>query len=125
MKKFLTYTTLFLLVLVSAAAGQALQSPNDETRYCATPTTVVRDPDGSIHRSATVIRHFRLAHPCPVTGLTIGACAGWSIDHVVPLECGGCDAVFNMQWLPNTIKSCAGTECKDRWEKRVYCKTAM
>lgn len=90
----------------------------EEQRYCGEPR---RDKNGVIVRSAAMHAAFRQSHPCPVTGLTTGACSGWSVDHVIPLDCGGCDAVSNMQWLPNAIKSCAGTLCKDRWESRIYC----
>ena len=100
-----------------AALGAPLQVMTDEERYCG----IHRDSTGKIIRSPAIVRDFRNVHPCPATGKTDGACAGWAIDHVVPLECGGCDAVSNMQWLPDAIKSCAGTVCKDRWEKRVYC----
>jgi hypothetical protein len=92
-----------------------------ETRYCYAPADVPRYEDGTIKRSSWVREKFRTQHPCPATGVTTGSCPGWAVDHIVPLVCGGCDAVSNMQWLPNTIKSCAGTECKDRWEQRVYC----
>jgi Dioxygenase len=34
-------------------------------------------------------------HPCPATGLTRGPCPGCVKDHVVPLACGGPDAVSN------------------------------
>lgn len=88
-----------------------------ETRYCG----VFRDEDGTIVRSWTVRTAFRRIHACPSTGLTTGACPGWAIDHVIPLVCGGCDAVGNLQWLPNEIKSAAGMLPKDRWEQRVYC----
>jgi hypothetical protein len=80
--------------------------------------SVKRSPDGSIARSSRVISAFRKVHPCPVTGLNTGACPGWAIDHVIPLAACGADIVSNMQWLPLTIKSCAGTECKDRWERK-------
>lgn len=95
-----------------------LSSNLEELRYCGPPQ---RDASGAIVRSAAVVRAFRKAHPCPVTGKTDGACPGWSVDHVIPLDCGGCDSVWNAQWLPNTIKSCAGTQCKDRWERKIYC----
>lgn len=83
--------------------------------------TVNRDANGVIVRSDAVKSKFQRIHPCPSTGLRTGACPGWSKDHVIPLDCGGCDAVENMQWLKNTIKSCSGTECKDRWERKTYC----
>lgn len=46
-------------------------SPLDETRCCHAP---VRNADGSIKRSTTVLHHFQQIHPCPSTGLTNGAC---------------------------------------------------
>ena len=93
----------------------------EETRYCGPPK---RDATGSIIRRADVITAFNKRHPCPITGLTTGACSGWSRDHIIPLVCGGCDSVSNLQWLPNAIKSCSlktGLPCKDRWEQQVYC----
>lgn len=90
----------------------------EEQRYCGEPS---RTADGSIKRSAAMLAAFRRIHPCPVTGLTSGSCPGWSIDHVIPLACGGCDSVSNAQWLPLAIKSCAGTVCKDRFERLIYC----
>lgn len=89
-------------------------------KYCGQPA---RDSNGTIIRSSKVKAAFRAAVACPSTGLFIGTCPGWSIDHTWPLASCGCDSVTNMAWLKNTIKSCAGTECKDRWERRVYqCK---
>lgn len=106
---------LLCLVLVALPVyGDALS----ETRYCGIPG---RDAHGALKRRADVIAAFRKAHPCPATGQTKGACPGWAIDHVIPLICGGCDAVTNMQWMPNAIKSAAGALPKDRWEQRVYC----
>jgi hypothetical protein len=49
------------------------------------------------HRSASVKREFQLTHPCPATGPTSGACPGYVKDHVLPLACGGPDAVSNLQ----------------------------
>jgi len=92
-----------------------------EERYCSEPANVLRDADGKIARSRAVIAFFRARHPCPSTHLTSGPCRDWAIDHVIPLECGGCDSVNNMQWLPNAIKSAAGSLPKDRWEHAVYC----
>lgn len=89
-----------------------------DTRYCGAP---LRNTDGSIHRSTKVKYDFQHTWPCPATNNVDGACPGWSIDHVIPLACGGCDSVENMQWLKNSIKSCAGKDCKDRWERKIYC----
>lgn len=101
---------LVLCALVSLAAAQ-------DPRYCGPPA---RDADGGIHRSTAQRAAFVRMHPCPVNGAVTGACPGWSVDHVIPLACGGCDTPVNMQWLPATIKSCAGTQCKDRWERKIY-----
>lgn len=91
-----------------------------EERYCFEPANVPRDADGKISRSRAVIAFFRARHPCPSTGSTSGAC-DWEIDHVIPLACGGCDAVSNMAWMPPAIKSGPGLLPKDRWERRIYC----
>jgi hypothetical protein len=58
-----------------------LSSNLEELRYCGPPQ---RDASGTIVRSSAVVRAFRKAHPCPVTGKTDGACAGWAVDHVHP-----------------------------------------
>ena len=101
---------MFFVWVISASAA--------DPRYCGPPA---RDPDGTIHRSTATINAFKRAHACPSTGLYAGACPGWAVDHVIPLVCGGCDAVGNMQWLPLQIKSASGPWPKDRWEQRVYC----
>lgn len=105
-------TTLLILLASLPALAQ-------DPRYCGPPA---RDADGTILRSRAVLREFQRIHPCPSTGLQSGACPGWFKDHIVPLVCGGCDLPLNLQWLPGEIKTCAGTKCKDRWERRVYCR---
>lgn len=102
----------FLLLLASLALAQ-------DPRYCGPPA---RDADGTILRSRAVLREFQAIYPCPANGKASGACPGWYRDHVLPLVCGGCDSIGNLQWLPGEIKTCAGTTCKDRWERRVYCR---
>jgi hypothetical protein len=109
---------IFLCWSVPPLEANAALTSKDEIRYCGPPP---RNKNGEIIRSAAVLRAFKKIHPCPLTGKSDGACDGWSVDHPIPLVCGGCDAVSNMQWLPNEIKSCAGTLCKDRWERKVYC----
>lgn len=112
----------YLLIVLMALTGCASQvaTPNAllssvdyrflETRYC-----------GKTERDAKVAAAFRRIHACPATGLTTGACPDWQIDHVIPLDVGGCDSVINMQWLPTWLKTCAG-HCKDRWERLINCK---
>jgi hypothetical protein len=36
-------------------------------------------------RDPAKVREFRKTHACPATGKTTGACAGWVVDHHVPL----------------------------------------
>lgn len=110
---FVVWLAFFVWVAVASAA---------DPRYTGQPPA--RDPDGTIHRSSASIAAFRREHPCPATGLTTGACPGWSIDHVVPLVCQGADRIDNMQWLPWQIKAASGPYPKDRWEQRVYCRPA-
>jgi len=95
----------------------AVVNPLEELRYCGKP---VRNARGQIIRHQQPLVAFRSWHACPSTGKHTGACPGWAIDHVVPLACGGCDAVFNMQWLPNDAKSASGPHHKDRFERKVY-----
>jgi hypothetical protein len=65
------------------------------------------------YRSASVKREFQLTHPCPATGRTSGACPGYVKDHVLPLACGGPDAVSNLQW-----QTTADAKAKDKWETK-------
>lgn len=108
----------FILLVVITTLLTPLAWSQD-ARYCGPPA---RDEDGVILRSRAVLRDFQRLYPCPSTGLQRGACPGWFKDHTIPLVCGGCDAIENLQWLPGETKTCAGTVCKDRWERRVYCR---
>ena len=111
---------LLILCLLSILPASAICSENPllETRYCGEPK---RNAKGEIIRRADVRAAFQKIHPCPSTGLTSGACPGYARDHVIPLKCGGCDAVSNLSYLPNVLKSGAGKLPKDRWELKVYC----
>src|SRR4030067_2961176 len=103
----------FLSLPTLAVDPGALWKP----RYCGEPE---RYADGTIKRSAAVIAAFKREHPCPSTGLSVGRCDGWEVDHVLPLASCGCDSVSNLQWLPVQIKRCAGQFCKDRFERDIY-----
>ena len=109
MKKYIAI--IFLLIAMPSLA---------DNRYITGP--IQRDENGVIKRDRKVVYAFRKQHPCPPTGKSRGACYGWSVDHVIPLACGGKDEIENMQWLPNEIKSSAGVLPKDRWERQVYCR---
>lgn len=107
-----------LLCVVNSARAEAPRDPRMRS-------VVLRTPSGQIARDGTVLREFRGLWACPATGKHDGACPGWAIDHVIPLACGGADALANLQWLPTAIKSGAGEWNKDRWERRVYGGNAM
>jgi hypothetical protein len=109
-------TVILALALLVAGRAFALDALT-EVRRCGPPP---RTASGEIKRRSDVLTAFKKLYACPSTGLHTGSCPDWSIDHTLPLALGGCDAVFNLQWLPNAIKSCAGTACKDRWERKVY-----
>lgn len=64
-----------------------------ETRYCGAPK---RDASGVIVRRADVVRAYWSFHVCPTTGLHKAPCPDYALNHVVPLACGGCDAVNNL-----------------------------
>jgi hypothetical protein len=101
-------------------AAPALPDRYVDIRYIGTP---VRNADGTIKRDARVLREFQKIHPCPSTGLSSGSCPGWAKDHVISLDCGGIDAVWNMQWLPLSIKSASDPHAKDRFERKIYAAT--
>lgn len=115
MKKFL-----LCLMLAFSLHATAADPALTETRYTS---VIVRAPDSSISRRSDVLTAFQHIHPCPSTGKETGACPGWAKDHVISLACGGKDEVSNLQWLPNSIKSCANDRCKDRFERKIYYST--
>ncbi|MEY2688980.1 MAG: hypothetical protein RL375_3178 [Pseudomonadota bacterium] len=86
-------------------------------RYCGMPE---RHTSGVIKRNRQVLSAFRKLHPCPATGASEGACPGWEINHTIPLACGGCDSVTNLDWMPVQAKTCKEWWCRDRWERKVY-----
>lgn len=55
---------------------------------------------------------FRLANPCPATGLPHGPCQGYVLDRLIPIFCGGAEDPANMRWL-----TLAEAKEKNRWEK--------
>lgn len=52
-----------------------------------------------IERSAAEVLAFKRHNPCPSTGLNYGRCAGFEVDHTIPLCMGGPDKRENMAWL--------------------------
>lgn len=114
--KYFFYAAL-AIIAVSCVPGSYSAETLSDPRFCGAP---VRDADGDIIRSTKVLRDFQKIHPCPSTGLPTGSCPGWAKDHVVPLSCGGCDHIGNLQWLPDDQKSVAGAHAKDRFERKIY-----
>lgn len=111
MKRFLTAAAAALLCGLSLA--QASPDPYKEIRYCGPPK---RDPvTHEILRDPKVISSYRKIHVCPSTGKFTGACPDYSLNHVKPLACGGCDAVWNLTWMRNDIK-----KLQDRIERDIY-----
>lgn len=109
---------ILLLLALLAIPAVATAAQATDARICGEPQ---RHADGSIARSKSVLRAYQKIHPCPSTGRATGKCGGWALDHVIPLACGGCDSIENLQWLKISIKSCAGNQCKDRWERAINC----
>lgn len=118
---FIFCLSVTLALSADVARAQAVDpntiDPLHDIRYCGAPK---RNADGSIKRSSAVTTAFQMQHPCPSTGLQRGACPGWAKNHALPLACGGCDAVWNMYWANDKIKSCASAECIDRYERKIY-----
>lgn len=113
---------LLVAVFVFVPAHAQLPAPGEpgavnDFRYCGEPARTV---DGKIKRSRTTLREFAKTFACPANLLPVPSCPGWAIDHVIPLVSGGCDSTINMQWLPDSIKSCAQPNCKDRWERAYH-----
>lgn len=100
-----------ILLILTLTTGSAYAL--DDPRFCGEPQ---RYSDGRIIRSLTVLQQFERIWPLPLDESR----DDWQIDHVIPLASGGCDNLINLQWLKRSIKTCAGTECKDRWERRIY-----
>jgi len=107
---------LVMSLLCFPAAPQELD-PLVDYRFTG---VVIRDSDGNTKRSVKVLNAFKKIWACPSTQQHSGACPGWALDHVIPLACGGADTVWNLQWLPDEIKSERGEFSKDHFERRVY-----
>lgn len=88
-------TILYLIVfLISISAhAQNIDQALIDYKMCG---KVIRNNEGEINRRQDVIVAYRKLYPCPSTGKHYGACPNWSLDHTVPLACGGCDSVTNL-----------------------------
>lgn len=97
-----------LLLALSVLAGAEVAAAELPERL-RTPdlTCRVRDKRGNLIRSETRRRLFMR-----LTGFPNGR-PGYKGDHVVPLDCGGCDVPSNMQWLTDEE-----WRRKTRWERK-------
>ena len=97
------------------STGSASHRSRRDSRQTASSGSVQRDSHGKIKRSAASKNAFKRQQPCPSTGKSRGACPGYVIDHVKPLECGGADAPSNMLW-----QTVSAGKAKDKTER--YCR---
>jgi hypothetical protein len=88
-------------------------TPRSKSRSRGYASDVTRDSPGRIKRS-TAAKDFKRQHPCPSMGRGFGSCPDYVMDHVRPLECGGADAPYNIQW-----QTIAEGKAKDKTER--YC----
>lgn len=102
----------FSLLIATSSVFAKIQP---DVRVCGAPA---RNEQGEIIRSKAVLREFERQYPCPVRsfpGVKPGTCPGWAKDHVVPLSCGGCDSVENLQWMTTE-----DWRDKSKWERKIY-----
>ena len=116
-KKFTKWFLVTLVIICAFGYGFAHADPLKESRYVS---EIKRDANGNIIRRYDVLVAFKSIHPCPSTGKPTGSCPGWQMNHVIPLACGGIDAVSNLSWQPTVIKTCWQDWCQDRFERRIY-----
>jgi hypothetical protein len=82
----------------SSISGRSHSRSHNGRREASSASGAARDSHGRIKRSQKAKSEFEHQHPCPSTGKSRGACAGYVVDHVKPLKRGGADAPSNMQW---------------------------
>jgi hypothetical protein len=82
--------------------------------FAVSAECVIRDSDGKIRRSASVIRQFKASNPCPATGKIEKRCKGYVVDHIHPLCHCGDDKLYNLQW-----QTIADAKAKDKLEKAM------
>jgi hypothetical protein len=72
--------------------------PTPHNNHTPTCTNCVRDLSGRISRNPMPVRAFRALKPCPATKSVKGACVGFVVEHIKPLDKGGSDTPDNMRW---------------------------
>ena len=103
-----TLSTLLIgLLLIGGVQARTPRKAGKAHRHAvARCESCPRDTHGRIKRDKKVRQAFARQ-----TGYTHGR-PGYVIDHVVPLACGGADAVGNLQW-----QTVADAKAKDRTER--------
>lgn len=84
--------------ILNAQISMVSKFPTPRNNHTPTCTNCVRTLSGQISRNPAPVRAFRAKHPCPATGSVKGACAGYFVDHIKPLNAGGADTAENMRW---------------------------
>jgi hypothetical protein len=103
---------------VAETRAQTLE-PTLDIRYIG---VVRRDANGDTLRSSRVVTAFRKLWACPSTKSKVGACPGWSIDHVAAgwmrsTTCSGSRIKSNLQRVRTpkitlSAKFMAVTQCR-------------
>lgn len=113
LEKWLSMVVAVLAMLAVATKDcKAGVSYRDDPRFCG---FVDRDRNGEIKRSDAEIAKFKRIWPCPSTGKKSGPCPKYAINHSVPIACGGCDSIHNMEWMRIDVK-----RVHDTYERKVY-----
>ena len=101
--------TAFAFILAAPVLAQTVPAPTPAPPTAPTPT--VHSTCSVLQRSRAARSAFMREHPCPATGRRSGACHGYVVDHINPLECGGLDAPSNMQW--QTVADAKAKDCTE------------
>jgi hypothetical protein len=116
-----TLRTLLIAVIAAAFVGHAdfADAAKKKTKPTTSkPSSYAPGPPGQrVHgapiqgpivtsaatRSARARTDFQKLRPCPATGKREGACPGYTISYLKPLNKGGANAPSNMQWKATQV----------------------
>ena len=115
---FITFTMeikikLILLIFLFLSLNVSAETEIVDARYCGKPE---RTASNKIKRNTNLIRQFKKMYPIPPELSYME----FEVDHVIPLDQGGCDSIINLNYLPKSIKSSDNPYAKDRWERKLY-----
>lgn len=86
--KYIFAVFLFFCCVSTSEARKRLETYVDEQGIRRVAKT------GKIYRDYAASREFKRTHPKPQDG------RAYDIDHIKPLNQGGADKPYNMQWVP-------------------------